>query len=388
MQEDQPSPSFYEFFAGGGMARAGLGPMWRCLFANDFDKKKAETYRRNWGETPLLVEDVANLKSSQITGYPDLAWASFPCQDLSLAGQFRGLAGRRSGTFWPFWNLIRELIEERRGPGMIVLENVCGALTSHTGRDFATIAKALSESSYVFGAMTIDARFWVPQSRPRLFIVAVGNNLTIPTALQGRPSEVWHSNPLRKAQATLPENERRQWIWWNLPRPEPREMALAEILDEDSRSAIWNSPEETDYLISLMDTLHKNKLDAAIEFTKREGIRAVGTAYRRTRNGRQRAEVRFDRIAGCLRTPVGGSSRQTLVIVEDGNVRSRLLTSREAARLMGLPETYLLPDQYNQAYHLCGDGVVVPVVRHLAAHILEPIWVANQNTNRVIAKAA
>jgi DNA (cytosine-5)-methyltransferase 1 len=104
----------------------------------------------------------------------------------------------------------------------------------------------------------------------------------------------------------------------------------------------------------------------------------VGTIYRRTRaaeNGRtrQRAEVRFDDIAGCLRTPAGGSSRQTILVVEGTTVRSRLLSPREAARLMGLSDDYRLPERYNDAYHVCGDGVCVPVVRHIAAHLLEPL---------------
>lgn len=370
------------------MARAGLGSSWRCLFANDFDKKKARSYQLNWGAEPLVVEDVANLTLSDVVGDADLAWASFPCQDLSLAGQFRGLAGRRSGTFWPFWNLIRDLIEANRGPRMIVLENVCGALTSHSGRDFAAIASAFSEANYVFGAMTIDARYWVPQSRQRLFIVAVQSDLAIPAMLEGQPSELWHSSSLRKAQAALRETERRRWIWWNLPRPAPRNQTLIEIIEEDPKDAFWNSSEESDYLISLMGDLHRKKLESVIELTKRTGIRLVGAAYRRTRDGRQRAEVRFDKIAGCLRTPIGGSSRQTLIFVEAGIVRTRLLTPREAARLMGLPESYILPDQYNQAYHLCGDGVVVPVVRHLAAHILEPVWVANQSEQTFVARAA
>ena len=84
----------------------------------------------------------------------------------------------------------------------------------------------------------------------------------------------------------------------------------------------------------------------------------------------QRAEVRFDDVAGCLRVPTGGSSRQTIMIVDGDKIRSRLLSAREAARLMGLPDTYKLPRQYNDAYALCGDGVVVPVVRYLA-HFLD-----------------
>jgi DNA (cytosine-5)-methyltransferase 1 len=104
----------------------------------------------------------------------------------------------------------------------------------------------------------------------------------------------------------------------------------------------------------------------------------VGGVYRRTRHdafGRkvQRAEVRFDDIAGCLRTPAGGSSRQTIIVVEGPEVRTRLISPRETARLMGLHERYKLPDNYNEAYHLTGDGLAVPVVRHLSHHIFSPI---------------
>ncbi len=71
--------------------------------------------------------------------------------------------------------------------------------------------------------------------------------------------------------------------------------------------------------------------------------------------------------------PVGGLSRQVILVVEGDRMRSRLISSRETARLMGLPDEYLLPDNYNEAYHLTGDGVVVPVVRFLAEHIVEPV---------------
>ncbi|GBQ50727.1 hypothetical protein AA15973_2194 [Komagataeibacter sucrofermentans DSM 15973] len=117
---------------------------------------------------------------------------------------------------------------------------------------------------------------------------------------------------------------------------------------------------------------------AKVNAAKRAGRRMVGAIYRRTRldeNGAkvQRAEVRFDDIAGCLRTPAGGSSRQTIIVVDGRKVRSRLISTRETARLMGLEDHYKLPKNYNEAYHLTGDGVAVPVVRHLAQHILEPL---------------
>ena len=128
------------------MARAGLGDGWRCLFANDFDHKKAVTYRRNWGsDPPLLCADVREVTTEDLVDTVDLAWASFPCQDLSLAGGGAGLKGERSGTFWPFWRLMNELASEGRAPTMIVLENVCGTLTSHGGRDFRAICQAFRD---------------------------------------------------------------------------------------------------------------------------------------------------------------------------------------------------------------------------------------------------
>ena len=164
--------TFYEFFAGGGMARLGLGNRWKCLFANDLDAKKASVYRANFSGAPeLKVGDVASLTARDLPGRADLVWASFPCQDLSLAGLGAGLAGERSGVFWPFWKLVRSLIRQGRKPTLVALENVCGALTSHGGADFAAIGKTLSDSNYRFGAVVIDAIDFVPQSRPGLLPV-------------------------------------------------------------------------------------------------------------------------------------------------------------------------------------------------------------------------
>src|SRR6516225_8813191 len=145
--------TFLEFFAGGGMARAGLGPRWRCLFANDFDARKVSTYKANWGGSDIRCADVANLAVEDLPiATVDLSWASFPCQDLSLAGNYRGL-GRdrdtertRSGTFWPFWRLMRSLAQDGRAPRIVVLENVYGCLTSRGGKDFGAIAAALAQS--------------------------------------------------------------------------------------------------------------------------------------------------------------------------------------------------------------------------------------------------
>ncbi len=366
---------FYEFFAGGGMARAGLGPAWSCLFANDVDPKKAASYIRNWGGAAFLLADVAEAATKNLPGSADLAWASFPCQDLSLAGSGAGLRGERSSTFWPFWCLMKSLKDESRAPAMVVLENVCGALTSHGGRDFAAIGAAIAEAGYRFGALVIDAVHFLPQSRPRLFVIAVKDDRPLPDSLTAaEPDEKWSTGALAEAHRRLPRRARGSWLWWRLPSPPKRRAIFADLIEERPGGVQWNSPAETRRLLDMMSPVNLAKVEAA----KRAGRRMVGAIYKRTRPDesgvrRQRAEIRFDGVAGCLRTPVGGSSRQTVMIVEGEEIRSRLLSPREAARLMGLPEDYELPENYNEAYHLAGDGVAVPVIRHVAKNILEPV---------------
>lgn len=371
-------PRFLEFFAGGGMARAGLGPAWRCVFANDFDFKKAAAYQVNWGDCELIQGDVRKLRAADLPD-ADLAWASFPCQDLSLAGGGAGLRGERSGTFYPFWDLMRALINAERGPRIIALENVTGTLTSYDGKDFAAICAAFAETGYQYGAVVIDAALFVPHSRPRLFVVGVRSDVPIPVNLLA-PEALgpFHTRGLRRAVDMLPTETRSAWVWWNLPVPPHRTATFSDLIEDDPTDVAWHSPSETEALLRMMSPVNRAKVEAAA----RAGRRVVGGIYKRTRPDdagvkMQRAEVRFDDVAGCLRTPAGGSSRQTILVVDGDLVRSRLISSRETARLMGLPDSYRLPPRYNEAYHLTGDGVVVPVVRHLAHHIFEPVLRSN-----------
>jgi DNA (cytosine-5)-methyltransferase 1 len=367
--------AFYEFFAGGGMVRAGLGKQWRCTFANDFDRKKSGAYRANWGDAELRTADIRTITVADLPGRAELAWASFPCQDLSLAGCGAGLKGDRSGTFWPFWRLIKELESSSRAPLIIALENVCGALTSHGGNDFVAICDAFRDAQYNFGALVIDAALFVPQSRPRLFLIATHTSLPIPEALaKDSPSALWHTGSLRTAYSKLPATSKQRWVWWNLPLPATRESQLSDLIEQDLQCAAWFAIADTARLLTLMSDVNKAKVASAVA----QGCRIVGAVYKRTRRDQfgqkvQRAEIRLDGLSGCLRTPAGGSSRQILLLIDGATMRARLVSARETARLMGLPDSYKLPGNYNEAYHLAGDGVVVPVVRHLAAHIFEPL---------------
>lgn len=368
-------PSFYEFFAGGGMARAGLGDGWTCLFANDFDSKKGMAYQANWGTGgELKVGDVRQIKPADLPASADLVWGSFPCQDLSLAGVGAGLQGERSGTFYPFWGVVSDLIADGRAPKIIALENVCGTLTSHGGKDFQAICRTFAKAGYRYGAVVINASLFVPQSRPRLFIIGVHRNIGIdPALIAPGPMGPFHTRGLCNAVEGISKAARASWRWWNIPTPPHRNSTFADLIEEKPTGVNWHTQAETEKLLGMMSPINLAKVAAA----KRAGRRMVGGVYRRTRVDdfgvkAQRAEVRFDDVAGCLRTPAGGSSRQTILVVDGLDVRSRLISSRETARLMGLPDDYKLPKNYNEAYHLTGDGVAVPVVRHLAEHIFEP----------------
>jgi DNA (cytosine-5)-methyltransferase 1 len=380
----KPAPGgYYEFFAGGGMVRAGLGEAWRCLFANDFDPAKAASYRANWGDAGLKVGDIAALTAADLPGEAALMWGSFPCQDLSLAGVGAGLGGKRSGTFHDFWGLARALAAEGRAPRVMAVENVCGALTSHGGRDFEVICRTFADAGYRCGALVINADRFLPQSRPRLFVIGVRDDAVLDQALTtGSADGPFHTPALRRAVERLPAELQSRMVWWRLPEPGLSNAGLGSVIEPEPSGIRWHSAAETRTLLTLMSPTNLAKVEAA----RRTGERCVGGLYRRTRRdaagGRvQRAEVRFD-VAGCLRTPGGGSSRQTLLVVEGGQVRSRLMSARETARLMGLPDSYRLPDSYSAACHLTGDGVAVPVVRHLAQWLIEPLLAAQAGLRR------
>ena len=156
------------------MARLGLEPEWKCIFANDLSEKKALAYRANFADADEVFRllDIKSITIGDLPQYADLAWGSFPCQDLSLAGYGKGLAGARSGLIWKLLELISELRGAGRAPSVLVFENVSGLVSSRGGDDLRDIMRALQELGYLAGTLSIDASRFLPQSRQRLFIVA------------------------------------------------------------------------------------------------------------------------------------------------------------------------------------------------------------------------
>lgn len=347
---------FLEFFAGSGLVAQGLSGYFQPAWANDICAKKAAVYTANHGGDHFHLGSVSDVSGTDLPG-ASLAWASFPCQDLSLAGLTGGIHASRSGLVWE-WLRIMDEIPAR--PPVLVAENVAGLVSAAGGEHYRVLHRALIERGYVVGAMLIDAARWVPQSRPRIFVVAVDAGLDIPPE-QLSPSPNWlHTEAICKAAEGLDN-----WVWWSMPEPSPREQKLSDIIEWDAPFA----PQESDARnLKLISPRHRKILEG---LPNTKPFAAPG--YKRTRNGKQVLELRFDDLSGCLRTPEGGSSRQVIVIKKDGELHSRLLTVHEAARLMGTPETYKIPGSYNDGYRALGDAVAVPVAGWLAQHLLLPL---------------
>ncbi|AXI42246.1 DNA cytosine methyltransferase [Sulfitobacter sp. SK011] len=372
VSEVQKKPTYAEFFSGGGMVRAALSDGWDCRLANDIDPMKCEVYARNWGDAGLVQADVGQLDPDLLRQPIDMYWASSPCQDFSLAGKGLGLAGSRSGTFSTWATLIEHAIQDGYAPRIIAFENVVGLIARNRGADFAAVIRRLAKLGYRVGALEIDATAFLPQSRSRLFVVCLRDDLLIKGLTTPQPTGPFHTRKLMSFVASAPRDIARNWMWWKHAPVASDPKLLVQMIDHAPDTA-WLTARETKRLLSMMSPPSLSRIETA----KRTGHPEIGMLYKRGRpdgNGstHQRAEVRFDGIAGCLRTPGGGSSRQTVLFVEGDKIRARLLSSREAARLMGLEDSYVMPARYNNAYKVAGDGVVVPVVRYLDQQIFQP----------------
>ncbi|MCL5801252.1 MAG: DNA cytosine methyltransferase [Gammaproteobacteria bacterium] len=353
-------PAFLEFFAGSGLVAEGLKDIFQPVWANDICARKAAVYSANHGIQHFHLGSITNVKGKDLP-YAPLAWASFPCQDLSLAGITEGIHASRSGLVWEWLRIIDEMPKR---PPVLVAENVAGLVSAAGGSHYRALHRALAQRGYVAGAMLIDASHWVPQSRPRVFVVAVEAGKSIPQELISTGPTWLHPEVVRKATVGLHEG----WVWWAMPDPPVRNQTLTDIIEWD---AVFASPETEERNIRLISPRHAILLNATPKSRP-----FVAPGYKRTRNGKQVLELRFDDLAGCLRTPEGGSSRQVLVIRKNGQLRSRLLTVREAARLMGAPDSYKIPGSYNDGYRAMGDAVAVPVARWLARKLLLPLVLA------------
>mgnify|MGYP002344806514 FL=1 len=357
-----------EFFAGIGLVRAALQEEnIETVWANDIEVTKAAIYNANFESSDFILGDIRDVKGSSLPVI-DLATASFPCTDLSLAGARAGLGGRESSMFWEFARVLREMAEH--SPQVIMLENVPGFATSHQGKDLADAIKALNHLGYTCDLFLMDARFFVPQSRQRLFIVGTKGRLSQTRSCKNsitRPHWIRHFYELH------PELDLQIRA---LPEPPHQQHYLSSIVERipHYHSTWWDEVRTQKFIESLSELQNKRlrQLQRCQETQWR-------TAYRRTRNGKAVWEIRQDEIAGCLRTARGGSSKQALIETSHGKVYVRWLTPREYARLQGVPDTFHIDHvKDSQAYFGFGDAVCLPVIRWIAKHYLLPALAENR----------
>jgi DNA (cytosine-5)-methyltransferase 1 len=382
---------FAEYFAGIGLVREGLRSSgWQCVYANDIDAKKRMMYADHFGESSHYhVEDIWRTEAV-LNFMPQrpvfLATASFPCVDLSLAGHWKGFAGEHSSTYFGFLKVLEQL--GPRAPKVVMLENVHGFLTSHDGRDFERAVCELASLGYWIDAIALDAKYFVPQSRPRVFVFGFHDSLDSPAII--RQSKVfqmmdeWVSAIERTAVLRPPALRRlftkiqlaTGWATTSFAPPTPCRQQLDDVLDSDDGQEWW-SAEETVKHYEMMETPSRNRVDQIVN----AGTTAIGTAFRRTRRGKTRTEVRFD-VAGCLRTPKGGSAKQIIIAVAKGKLRMRWMSPIEYARLQGAPDFQIKVPPL-QAMYGFGDGVCVPAIRWIADHMLDPVF---ESVSRIRSK--
>lgn len=351
-----------EFFAGMGLVRSALeDAAFDVVFANDIEPVKHRLYAANFDDRDFHLGDVREISGESVPSV-DLATASFPCTDLSLAGNRAGLVGSESSMFWEFARILDEMGSRR--PPAVLLENVLGFATSHGGKDLRAAVEMLNRLGYSCDMFVGDAKWFVPQSRPRMFIVGL-------------------SDPPVDGQAWGPSVIRPDWVWrfrfenpsarlhaYPLSVPLHEAVGLVDVVERiEPVDDQWWDPDRKARFADSLSVLQLTRLESMVAGDSLEWR----TAYRRTRAGVAVWEMRNDEIAGCLRTARGGSSKQAVVEAGTGEFRVRWMTPREYARLQGAGGFDLSSVTPTQAMFGLGDAVCVPVIRWIAESYLYPV---------------
>ncbi|GAA1406401.1 DNA (cytosine-5-)-methyltransferase [Glutamicibacter uratoxydans] len=359
-----------EFFAGIGLAGIGLESSgFDVVWSNDMSESKFEMFTQNsTSDRNYLVSDVGLLADSQLPKDISMAWASFPCTDLSSAGLRKGIHQGESSAFWAFLKVVERMGDKK--PNIIAIENVPGLALNRGGNDLKEAIRGLNGLGYSVDILEVDARRFVPQSRVRIFLIG---SLTTHD-LSEEPHELrpaylekfFGSDDLVTHRAKLPNP------------PAVQDVGLTELIQSLDQQDLewWNDARVEKFEGSLSSINHDRlaSLRQSNEITYR-------TAYRRMRNSVARWEIAAKDIAGCLRTARGGSSRQAVLEISSDNLRVRWMTPREYAALMGVASFDFGDLPRTKVLNGFGDAVCVPVVSWLADVYLSP-WSKVENRNQ------
>lgn len=314
-----PHFRFIDLFAGIGGVRMGLEAAGgSCVYSVEIDRFARETYAANFGACE--GRDIHDVRGSDLPEY-DLLAAGFPCQPFSIAGVSKklslgrphGFGDEKSGNL--FFQIARLIEEAPAPPPVLFLENVKNLVSHDRGNTFRVIQTVLTDLGYNLSHSVIDGQRWVPQHRERTYIVGL------------------HRDTFGEEGFEFPELP-------DLPR-----RTLGEILEEDYDPKYVLSQHLWDYL------------------------REYARKHRAAGNGFGYGLVGPDCVTRTLSARYHKDGSE--ILVETGGERPRRLTPRECARLMGFPDSFIIPVSDTQAYRQFGNSVVMPVVAFLATHLAE-----------------
>jgi DNA (cytosine-5)-methyltransferase 1 len=314
----KPKFKFIDLFAGIGgfrMAFQNLGGS--CVFTSEWDKFSKQTYEANYGEVPF--GDITKIHEDNIPDH-DILLGGFPCQPFSLAGvskknslgRAHGFKDETQGTL--FFDIVR-IINSKR-PKAFVLENVKNLVSHDKGNTFKVIKRSLDELGYSIHCKVLDGKHFVPQHRERIFIV-------------GFDKDVYHGN----------EN-------FEFPEMPAATHTVEEILES-----------EVDPKYTLSDKLWTY-------------LQAYAEKHRLKGNGFGYGMVKMDSITRTISARYHKDGAEILIPQGNG-LNPRRLTPREAARLQGYPEEFVIPVSDTQAYRQFGNSVVMPLIEYLGKAVIK-----------------
>jgi DNA (cytosine-5)-methyltransferase 1 len=364
-----------EFFAGVGGVSVGL-PQWDTTWANDFCPMKAEYYAKNHGDH-LVCEDINHLMADDIP-LASLVSGTYPCTNTSCAGDRTGLFGVTSGVVYQWIKLLRAKGGADAYP-FAMLENPTGLLARNKGADMRSLISTLNSLGYSVCLVVVDAFHFVPQSRPRIFINGIKKSLAhrhmqaiTPTATLPTCKHLYTA-PLRK---WLANNSDLDLVYGKTPPLPVRTVHLEQVIDwQDNTSDAWADRAFTQALVDNLTGGQRRRFDQLLRspaitiasVARRGRTRADGSRFNAT-------EISVSGLAPAQRPYKGGSSRCWILIAGQGRYRFKCVTPRESARLMGFPDSFILPTNAKQAYQCTGDSVVPQAVA----------WVENAIYSRFI----
>lgn len=336
-----------------GLERAGMSVAWQV----ENDPKCRKILRRHWPDAHLLG-DVTDVRTPGAVG---VVCGGFPCQDVSVAGKRRGLAGSRSGLWFEFRRLVDEI-----APRWVLVENVPGLLDSHGGRDLGTVLGGLAELGYGWAYRVLDAQYFgVAQRRRRVFIVGRRGGYCPPEVLFEQESLYRDSPPKRRPRQTAPAGPRggapvSPPIAQALPtkwRGDPHEGTDTVLFRKAQKSRDPDGPERWE------EAGYANTLDS---FGDTAGVVAFNI-YPSSGQGARLEASQTTKSNALDATALSRSTERGTRIVDGW---PRRLTPVECERLQGFPDGWTDGLSDTARYEKLGNAVTVPVAEWIGRRIL------------------